>query len=100
MTNSLEPSASFGSDPSPKAAWRWRFEDAAGGEVSGGSPPGATRFPSQSDAQSWIGEGWRDLLQDGVEQGTPLEGDREGYGPLSLHPARRAPHPGPPTGVR
>jgi hypothetical protein len=85
MTNSLEPSASFGSDPSPKATWRWQFEDAAGAEVSGGSTSGATGFPSQSDAESWIGEAWRDLLEDGVEQVTLFEGDREVYGPMSLH---------------
>jgi hypothetical protein len=87
MTNSLEPSASFGSsDPSPKASWRWRFEDAAGSEVAaGGAASGVTGFPSQSDAESWIGEVWRDLLDDGVDQVTLFEGDREVYGPMSLH---------------
>ena len=87
MTNSLEPSSSFGSsDPSPKASWRWRFEDADGGEgAAGGSASGVTGFPSQSDAESWIGEVWRDLLDDGVDQVTLFEGDREVYGPMSLH---------------
>jgi len=87
MTNSLEPSASFGSsDPSPKASWRWRFEDGEGSEVSaGGAASGVTGFPSQSDAESWIGEAWRDLLDDGVDQVTLFEGDREVYGPMSLH---------------
>jgi hypothetical protein len=87
MTNSLEPSPSFGSnDPSPKASWRWRFEDTSGAEVSaGGAASGSTGFPSQSDAESWIGEVWRDLLEDGVDQVTLFEGDREVYGPMSLH---------------
>ena len=87
MTNSLEPSSSFGSsDPSPKASWRWRFEDAAGSEVAaGGAASGVTGFPSQGDAESWIGEVWRDLLDDGVDQVTLFEGDREVYGPMSLH---------------
>ena len=87
MTNSLEPSASFGNnDPSPKASWRWRFEDASGAEVNAaGTATGAAGFPSQSDAESWIGEVWRDLLEDGVEQVTLFEGDREVYGPMSLH---------------
>ena len=87
MTNSLEPSASFGSnEPSPKASWRWRFEDASGADVNaGGAATGVTGFPSQSDAESWIGEAWRDLLEDGVEQVTLFEGDREVYGPMSLH---------------
>jgi len=90
MTNSLEPSSSFGSgDPMPKSSWRWRFEDASGAEVGadGGTASGVTGFPSQSDAESWIGEVWRDLLDDGVEQVTLFEGDREIYGPMSLHAA-------------
>ena len=91
MTNSLEPSSSFGSgDPTPRSSWRWRFEDASGAEVGtaeGGAASGVTGFPSQSDAESWIGEVWRDLLDDGVEQVTLFEGDREVYGPMSLHAA-------------
>ena len=90
MTNSLEPSSSFGSgDPTPKSSWRWRFEDASGSEVGadGGTTSGVTGFPSQSDAESWIGEVWRDLLDDGVDQVTLFEGDREVYGPMSLHAA-------------
>jgi len=87
MTHSLEPSSSFGSgEPPPRASWRWRFEDADGGEVAAsGVASGATGFPSQSDAESWIGEVWRDLLEDGVDQVTLLEGDRVVYGPMSLH---------------
>jgi hypothetical protein len=46
---------------------------------------GVNGFPSQSDAESWIGEMWRDLLDDGVDQVTLFEGDREVYGPMSLH---------------
>ena len=90
MTNSLEPSSAFGGDPTPKTSWRWRFEDRSGAEVSlagGSTASGVTGFPSQSDAESWIGEVWRDLLDDGVEQVTLFEGDREVYGPMSLHPA-------------
>jgi hypothetical protein len=91
MTNSLEPSSSFAGDPTPRTSWRWRFEDGSGAEltVAGGSTAsGATGFPSQSDAESWIGEVWRDLLDEGVEQVTLFEGDREVYGPMSLHSAR------------
>ena len=44
-------------------------------------------FPSQSDAESWVGEVWRDLLEDGVDAVTLFEGDREVYGPMSLRPA-------------
>jgi len=89
MTNSLEPSSTF-SDSSPRSSWHWRFEDATGAEVSppeGGTASEATGFPSQSDAESWIGEVWRDLVEEGVEQVTLFEADREVYGPMSLHAA-------------
>ncbi|HEX6248190.1 MAG TPA: hypothetical protein VFZ64_09995 [Nocardioidaceae bacterium] len=85
MTNSLEPSGHFSGAPSsPTPAWRWRLEDGAGAEVS---PPdlGSPEFPSQSDAESWVGETWRELLDAGVDQVTLFEGDREVYGPMSLH---------------
>jgi len=92
MTNSpgsLGPSPLGGPDPGftpsvPQAsAWRWRFEDESGGEVSS-SEAGQT-FPSQSDAESWVGEVWRDLLDEGVDAVTLFEGDRRVYGPMSLH---------------
>ncbi len=83
MTHSLEPSTFAGSDPGSQAAWHWRLEDKDGAEVAraGGSPS----FPAQSDAESWVGEVWRDLLEDGVDAVTLFEGDREVYGPMSLH---------------
>jgi hypothetical protein len=95
MTNSLEPSASFAASSSTdstggRSGWRWRFEDASGGEVDAatvGTADGVNGFPSQSDAESWIGEVWRDLLDDGVDQVTLFEADREVYGPMSLHPS-------------
>src|SRR3712207_9340616 len=70
---------------SSSATWRWRFHDASGAEIT---LPGATTvFPSQSDAESWIGEQWRDLLEAGVEAVTLVDGDRTVYGPMSLRPA-------------
>ncbi len=44
-------------------------------------------FSSQGDAESWIGENWRALLDAGVDQVTLLEEGRAEYGPMSLHPA-------------
>lgn len=89
MTNSLEPSSSFGSaESAPRTVWRWRLEDESGAEVTppdGSAAGSAAGFPSQSDAESWIGEVWRDLVDDGVDQVTLFEGDREVYGPMSLH---------------
>ncbi len=65
-------------------AWTWRFEDGAGGEVA---PPdlAGQGFPAQSDAESWLGEAWRDLRDRGVEAVTLLEDGRLVYGPMSLH---------------
>ena len=90
MTNSLEPSSSFSSSEAPPAGaiWRWRLEDGSGTEVTpseDSAAAGAGGFPSQSDAESWVGEVWRDLLEDGVHQVTLFEADREVYGPMSLH---------------
>jgi hypothetical protein len=89
MTHSLEPSSSYSaSEPSLKASWRWRFEDTTGAEVTvqdGGTGSGVDGFPSQSDAESWIGEVWHDLLDEGVDQVTLFEADRQVYGPMSLH---------------
>lgn len=45
-------------------------------------------FPSQADAESWVGESWRDLLAGGVDQVVLLEADREVYGPMSLRPTQ------------
>jgi hypothetical protein len=61
--------------------WTWRCHDASGAEVGSADSPG---FPNQADAESWLGEAWRELLEDGVESVTLLEGDREVYGPMSL----------------
>ena len=84
MTHSLEPSAFGSGDPGAQAAWHWRLEDSAGAEVTEGVED-SPRFASQSDAESWVGEVWRDLVEDGVEQVTLFEGDRQVYGPMSLH---------------
>jgi hypothetical protein len=65
-------------------AWRWRFEDGSGGEIRVREYDGQ-EFIAQGDAESWLGEVWRDLLDSGVGAVTLLEGDREVYGPMSLH---------------
>ncbi len=42
------------------------------------------RSPARGDAESWLGENWRDLLAGGVDQVTLLEENRVEYGPMSL----------------
>jgi len=64
----------------------WRLEASDGALVTRPEPDGE-QFPSQADAESWVGEAWPDLLADGVDQVSLLEGDRVVYGPMSLHPA-------------
>lgn len=65
-------------------AWTWRYEAADGSPVQPDGVAAPEQFPNQSDAESWIGESWRDLLAAGVHQVTLLEGDREVYGPMGL----------------
>jgi hypothetical protein len=67
-------------------AWSWRYEKRDGGEVIpvAGSVP---QFPTQADAESWVGEVWRELLDQGVDAVTLLENGTKVYGPMSLHPA-------------
>ena len=67
-------------------AWTWRYEDAGGGAVEPAEAPAGEPFPTQSDAETWLGESWRKLLEAGVDQVTLLEEGRAEYGPMSLHP--------------
>lgn len=64
-------------------AWTWRYENAEGATVDSQELPGES-FPTQADAETWIGETWRDLLEGGVEQVMLLEDGRQVYGPMSL----------------
>jgi len=66
-------------------AWSWQFEQSDGSLVASRGMPRET-FSSQGDAESWLGENWRDLLAGGVDQVTLLEEGRVEYGPMSLHP--------------
>lgn len=66
--------------------WTWRYEDTTGTEVEAAHLPRGS-FPSQADAEAWIGESWRELLDGGVDAVTLLRGPDAVYGPMSLHPA-------------
>lgn len=82
MSNTFETKGDVGASPS--ASWRWRMEDGSGTEVV--APDVELQdFPCQSDAESWVGEVWRDLVDSGVDAVTLFEGDRLVYGPMSLH---------------
>lgn len=65
----------------PVMSWYWRLEDPSGATVEpatiGVEVPGAD---SQGDAESWLGENWRELLDSGVATVTLFDGDSLVYG--------------------
>jgi hypothetical protein len=63
--------------------WTWRYELADGSPAPGA---GSGSFPTQGDAETWLGEGWQDLLESGVVQVSLRDGDRVVYGPMPLAP--------------
>ena len=63
-------------------AWSWRYEGADGSDVAG---PAET-FASQADAESWLGQTWRQLAEAGVTTVVLVEADRVEYR-MSLLPA-------------
>ncbi|SNX57899.1 hypothetical protein SAMN06272735_2374 [Streptomyces sp. TLI_55] len=65
------------------AAWTWRFEKADGTEVQPAVQP--EEFTTQGDAESWVGEFWKDLVEGGADQVHLFEDDTKIYGPMSLH---------------
>lgn len=68
-------------------SWSWRFETAAGEPAEPGDLAVA-EFSAQGDAESWLGEFWRELAEAGVDQVYLVEDGRDVYGPMSLHAAK------------
>ena len=97
------------------SGWTWRYHAADGTDLTPqgltppgadlddpiGSPPPTTSttgsavpgtpnadlgFPSQADAETWVGESWRDLLGAGVDSVSLLRDGERVYGPMSLRP--------------
>ncbi|MEO7235577.1 MAG: hypothetical protein ABIW80_09395 [Lapillicoccus sp.] len=64
--------------------WTWELVDAQRQAMPDVAAGGA--FPTQSEAESWLGEEWRDLLEAGVDAVVLREGDAVVYGPMSLQP--------------
>ncbi len=66
--------------------WTWRLErrDGAPAQSEMTEQP-ESGFPSQAEAETWVGEVWRDLLAEGVDAVTLFEDGRRVYGPMSLH---------------
>ncbi|MGH6655298.1 MAG: hypothetical protein ACRDVE_08830 [Actinocrinis sp.] len=70
-------------------AFTWRYENASGAEVEPVVPVEGERaaYPTQGDAETWIGENWHELLAAEVEQVTLLDDGAKVYGPMSLQEA-------------
>ena len=64
-------------------AWTWTYADREGGELSGTAMV-TSAFPTQSDAESWLGQSWRELADAGVASVTLRENGEVVYGPMSL----------------
>jgi len=66
-------------------SWQWRLEDPTGATIDpaslGVQVPGSE---NQGDAESWLGEHWRELLERGVATVTLFDGDEKVYGPMGL----------------
>lgn len=63
-------------------AWSWRVDREDGADVALGID--VPELGTQGDAESWLGENWRDLRESGADQVTLLEDGRVVYGPMSL----------------
>ncbi|MEV0846914.1 hypothetical protein AB0J21_13740 [Streptomyces sp. NPDC049954] len=77
------------------AAWTWRFEKTDGTEVQPALEP--EEFTTQGDAESWVGEYWKELLDGGADQVRLFEDSTEIYGPMSLHASTPEPAPAEPA---
>lgn len=66
--------------------WSWELLDPSGAPI-GDDALRAPTFPTQSEAESWVGEEWPVLVEAGVDAVTLREGDTVVYGPMSLRPS-------------
>ncbi|SHG58169.1 hypothetical protein SAMN05443575_2306 [Jatrophihabitans endophyticus] len=64
-------------------SFTWRLEQPDGTEVTAGAPS-QPAHANQSDAESWLGENWRELAGADVAQVTLFEGEDKVYGPMPL----------------
>ena len=82
MTNSPEPVEQAFTRAGASTPWWWQHLDAEGAVVE--PDGGRQEFPTRSDAESWLGEEWAVLAEQGVASVTLFEGERKVYGPMSL----------------
>jgi len=80
-----EQPPSFRPEPAVARPWRWDLVTSTGEPVTITGELAGQTFPSQADAESWVGEFWAELAALGVDAVTLFEADRRVYGPMSLH---------------
>jgi hypothetical protein len=61
--------------------WTWRYEAADGTVITPAG--GVEEFSNQGDAESWIGEEYKRLLEEGVDRVVLLDDEQVIY-PMSL----------------
>ncbi|MGL5817457.1 MAG: hypothetical protein ACRCYR_07835 [Phycicoccus sp.] len=66
--------------------WTWSYAGADGAPMTG-PPTSDAAFPTQSDAENWFGEVWRELAEAHVASVMLLRDGVVVYGPMSLDPA-------------
>jgi hypothetical protein len=66
--------------------WTWQLHRTSPPPEAPEAAQPADGFPSQAEAETWVGEVWRDLLASGVDGVSLFEDGRLVYGPMSLHP--------------
>lgn len=65
--------------------FRWAYLDADGAPLTPDQAP-TDPFPTQAEAEAWMGESWHHLVEAGVEAVVLWDGEDEVYGPMSLKP--------------
>lgn len=84
--NLPEQPPTFRTPTAEEQPWWWRLQDAAGAEVTVTGELADQRFPSQADAESWVGEYFGELADAGVDAVVLYDGERKVYpSPMSLH---------------
>ena len=67
-------------------SYSWTFQQADGTPLTD-LGLASMQFPSQADAEGWLGQEWPTLADAGVQAVTLRRGDEDVYGPMSLSPA-------------
>ena len=65
-------------------SWTWRLAAEDGSVVNGPTNQTAPIHQTRSDAETWIGEFWQTLAEEGAATASLLEDGKPVYGPMRL----------------